>query len=251
MAEISEKLGIKAVICVPKNVNPTKLSKLRQYKHDITQVGNSMYEAVIYAKELAKTNGFVYISSYNDPLIVAGQGTVGMEILQDISDLDSIIIPTGGGSLICGVGSVLKTYNPNIKIIGVSPKEYPSFSRSFNAGFAQRVEKPNPTFADGLAVNLEDEAITINLARSLVDEIVEVAEESIKESVFLLRSRTGEFIEHSAATPLAALLEGKIKISQNGHTNILMVFTGGNINFELMKETPDLVNFTEHDYVYI
>ena len=167
VAEAGRLLGTKTTICIPTTASPLKKERLTAYGHSIIQQGASLDEAIEYAQELAKKFDWDFISPYNDELLITGQGTVAVEFLEQCQDIDTLIIPVGGGGLISGVALAAKQINPKIKVIGVCPEKYPSFFKSFKNGQASKVAS-YPTFADGLAVNLEDESITLLLGRELV-----------------------------------------------------------------------------------
>ena len=227
VAEATKMLKVKATIIIPATASPLKKERLSSYGHSILQQGSSLDEAILYAQELAKEFDWDFISPYNDPLLIAGQGTVAVEFLEQCRDMDTIIVPTGGGGLLSGVGLATKYINPKIRVIGVCPETHPSFFRSFNGERAERV--PNyPTFADGLAVNLEDESVTLPLSRNVVDEVVLVSEEQIAAATLALLFHESQLVEPSGAVGLAALMGGAIELSST--TKVGILFTGSNIS---------------------
>jgi len=227
VAEAGKLLNIKTTICIPTTASSLKKERLSSYGHSIIQQGSSLDEAIVYAQILAKKFDWDFISPYNDPLLIAGQGTVAVEFLEQCSDIDTLIIPTGGGGLISGVGLVAKLINPKIKIIGVCPEKYPSYFLSLKKGKASQVPS-YPTFADGLAVNLEDESITLPLGREFIDEIILVSEEQIAAATLALLFHESQLVEPSGAVGLAALMGRKVDTPSLGKIGLL--FTGGNVS---------------------
>jgi len=226
VAEAAKRLKIPTTLCVPTNASQLKRNRLSAYSHSIVPHGASLEEATAYAMELARRQGWDFVSPYNDPKIIQGQGTLGIEFLEQVPDLDTIIIPVGGGGLISGVGIAAKTIKPGIKVIGVEPETYASVGKSLEQGTVTRVVN-YPTFADGLAVNLEENSVTLDLIRSVVDKVISVSEEELAAAVLALLFHESQMIEASGAAGLAAILAGKVDSKQYG--KIGLVFSGGNI----------------------
>jgi len=227
IAEAGKLLNIKTTICIPTTASSLKKERLSSYGHSIVQQGASLDEAIEYAQSLARKFDWDFISPYNDPLLIVGQGTVAVEFLEQCSDIDTLIIPTGGGGLISGIGLAAKLINPKIKIIGVCPEKYPSFFLSLRNGQANQVVS-FPTLADGLAVNLENESITLTLGREFIDEMVLVSEEQIAAATLALLFHESQLVEPSGAVGLAALISRKLDTTSLGKIGLL--FTGSNIS---------------------
>lgn len=248
VAEVGKLLGVKTTICIPTTASPLKKERLTAYGHSIIQQGSSLDEAIEYAQELARKFDWDFISPYNDELLITGQGTVAVEFLEQCSDIDTLIIPVGGGGLISGVALAAKQINPEIKIIGVCPEKYPSFFKSFENGHASKVAS-YPTFADGLAVNLEDESVTLLLGRQLIDKLVLVSEEQIAAATLALLFHESQLIEPSGAVGLAALMSRKF----NDTERIGLIFTGSNVstsNLHKILNYP-FADATLFDYINI
>ena len=227
VALCSEKLGIKAKIVVPETTPKVKINKIKQYNQELILHGSIYDEAEDYAKEIAQKEGLDYISPYNDPQVIGGQGTIALEILAQNSDIDSIIVPVGGGGLISGIGIAAKSLKSEIKIIGVQSEASPTMYESFLAG-RQIDTKVEDSIADGLSGNLEQGTITFELARKYVDEMIIVKEESIRKAIRVLWEKEGQIVEGSGAVPIAAILENKITLGKK----LAAVISGSNIDTE-------------------
>lgn len=227
IAEVGKILNVKTTICIPTTASPLKKERLSAYGHSIIQQGASLDESIAYAKNLAEKFDWDFISPYNDTSLIAGQGTVAVEFLDQYHNIDTLIIPTGGGGLLAGVALAAKRINSGIRIIGVSPEKYPSFSLSFNEGGSRKV--PNyPTFADGLAVNVEEGSVTLDLAKNFIETIVLVSEEEIAAATLALLYHESQLIEPSGAVGLAAIISGKLSMQKLG--TVGLIFTGSNVS---------------------
>ena len=224
IAEAAKLLELNATICIQTTASPLKRNRLAAYEHSIVPMGAQLEEATTYAKNIAKKNDWDFISPYNDPWIIQGQASVALEFLEQIPDIDIFVVPVGGGGLISGVGLIAKQIKPSIKVIGVEPESYASVSSSLQAGKNQRVTN-YPTLADGLAVNLEDGSITLDIVRQVVDDIILVSEEEIAAAVLALLYHESQLVEPAGAVGLAAVISGKIKMTGR----IGLIFSGGNV----------------------
>ena len=226
IAEAAKIFGLDATICLPVNASTIKKERLSGYNHTLLQEGASVEEATKYAKELATKKNGDFISPYNDIDIIHGQGTLAIEFLEQIPELDVIVIPIGGGGLISGMATAIKSINPRIKVIGVEPEQYASYVKSYQSGQTERVIN-YPTLADGLAANLEEESITLNYG-SLVDEFITVSEEEIAAATLAILKHESQVIEPAGATGLAALMSQKLQVETG--QKVGFVFTGGNVS---------------------
>ncbi|MEE9409420.1 MAG: threonine/serine dehydratase [Candidatus Heimdallarchaeota archaeon] len=224
IALAAKHLGVSAKIVVPKNVSELKLSKIQQYDVTIIQEGD-FDEIETKARNLSVRENMTYISPYNDINIITGQGTIALEIYKELENVNIIIVPIGGGSLISGIAFVAKSLNPNIKIIGVQTKGASTMYESWKAGKIVNIEEFN-TLAEGLLGGLESDAITFEIILKYVDEIVLVDEESIKKAINLLWKIEGQIVEGAGATVVAYILEAKKKLRNK---NVVAVISGGNI----------------------
>ncbi len=224
VAEVAKILGIHATICIPTTASPLKRNRLAAYGHSIVATGAQLEDSIVYAKSIAEKKGWDFISPYNDLKIIQGQASVAFEFLEQVPDIDVLVVPIGGGGLISGVALAAKQIKPGIQIIGVAVESYASVVASLKAGKVQHVAN-YPTLADGLAVNLEDDAITLDIIKDLVDEIVLVNEEEVAAAVLALLYHESQLVEPSGATTLAAVISGKIKASGK----LGLIFSGGNV----------------------
>ena len=231
VALCAQKLGLKAKIVVPETTPKVKINKIRQYNQELILHGSIYDEAEDYAKELATSEGLSYVSPYNDSQIITGQGTIALEILSQMNDVDAIVVPVGGGGLISGIGVAAKSIRPEIEVIGVQSEASPTMYESFLEGKLIDT-KVEDSIADGLSGNLEHDSITFEIARKYVDEMLLVKEKSIGEAIRFLWEKEGQIAEGSGAVPIAALIEKKI---QKPKKKIVAVISGSNIDLELFK----------------
>ena len=205
-ARAMRDLGVDGTIVVPVGVSPAKLEAIRAAGADVCLQGADGFESECHAKELAASRQQFYLSPYNDPEVIAGQGSIGVELLEQLPDIDVAVIAVGGGGLLAGTASVLKTANPAIRIIAAQPLASPVMARSIEAGEIVTVAE-TPTLSDGTAGGIEAEAITFDLVAALTDRFVLVSEYAIAAAMVQFAECEGSFIEGAAAVPLAAVLE--------------------------------------------
>ena len=225
----SHRLDIAATIVMPVFAPLIKVSRVRQYGALSVLRGDDYDSALAEALRLSQERSLTFVSAYNDPWIVAGQGTIGLELYEQNPDLDAVIVPVGGGGLIAGVALVLKTLNPRIKIIGVQSEAVPSMKSALVEGTPVRLP-PATTIADGIAVRCVGET-PFALVKEFVDEIVTVSEGEIANAVLLLLEIEKTVAEGAAAVPLAALMNQKIELTCK---NIGLIVSGGNIDMNLI-----------------
>ena len=184
-----------------------KISKIKQYGAELILHGSIYDEAEKYARELSQSqSGLVFVSPYNDELIIAGQGTVALEILSQLPETDTIIVPVGGGGLISGVGVAAKSIKPDIEMIGVQSEASPTMYESLLA--KKLVEsKVGDSIAEGLSGNIEPGSVTFDYAMKYVDKMLLVKEDSIREAIRCLWENEGQVVEGAGAVPVAAILE--------------------------------------------
>lgn len=230
VAYCSEALGIDAQIVVPCSASRAKVEAIRRYGVELIECGEDYDEAERLAREMERDTGRVFVSPYNDPEVIAGQGTVALEILEEAPDLDTIIVPVGGGGLIAGVAVAAKAINPNVRIYGAEPQASPTMTRALETGHLFYVEEEE-TIADGLAGNIESESITFPLTQKFVDGMVLVSEEAIRKSIAKVAREDHLIIEGSAAVSVAAAGDESIK----GH-RVAAVVTGRNITMDLFGQ---------------
>ena len=222
--------GLAVTILVGGSVSPAKLAHLRELETDRCTVeifGRDTDDTEPEARRRHELGAAVFVSPYNDPEVVAGQGTVGLEILEDWPDVDTVLVPVGGGGLISGIGLWVKAVSPNVRLIGVQPEaSFPMHAFLVTAS-ARRVPI-GPTLADGVAGNIERGSITLRLARRLVDEVVLVDEEAIAAAMRWAWNGPRHRLEGSGALGIAALLTGRLG-NIAGH-RVAVVLSGGNVD---------------------
>lgn len=230
----AQKLGFSAKIVVPTNTPKVKVEGIEQYGVDLLLFGENYPEAEKKAKELAQQEGRLYISPYNDKLIVAGHGTVGLEILEQLPNVDVVVVPVGGGGLISGISIAVKSLKPNVQVIGVQSEAVPIMYESLKAGKIVPPHRHEPnTIAEGLSGGIEKGSITFTIAQQYVDEVLLVKEETIRRAVYLLWKNEKQQVEGSGVAGVAMLLENNnFFVDQN----VAVVISGGNIDDSLFKE---------------
>src|SRR5438874_3593073 len=200
-------LGIPATVVMPRYAPLIKIGNCEKLGANVVLHGKDFSEAKEKAHEIATERGLAYIDGYDDPAIIAGQGTMGLEIVEQVPNLDAVVIPVGGGGLLAGVALAIKTLRPQVKIIAVEAENVASFSVALREGKPTRIAI-QPTLADGLAIpKVGENAFAI--ARSLVDQAVTVTEEQIAVSILRIVELEKGVVEGAAATPLAACLSGQ------------------------------------------
>ncbi len=232
VAIVSEMLGIHAIVVVPRTTPSVKVNKIQSHNVELVLYGNSYDEAEQKAIRLAAERNIEYISPYDDEFVIAGQGTIGLEILEDLPDVGRALIPVGGGGLISGVGLAIKTRKPSTLINGVQSFASPVMYESLKAGrIIDAVVKDS--IADGLAGGIVRESRTFGLAQQYVDSIILVDETSIRRAIYLLWTKEKQRVEGAGAVTVAALLERK---EEFGGQKVVALISGGNIDDPLLQE---------------
>jgi threonine dehydratase len=219
-------LGVPVTVVMPKYAPLIKLSNCQKLGANVVLQGKDFAEAKAHAHEIAGEKSLAYIDGYDDPAIIAGQGTMGLEIIEQVSDVDAVIAPVGGAGLIAGVALAVKTLRPQTKIIAVEAENVASFSAALEAGKPTKIVL-RPTLADGLAIP-QVGANAFEIAHELVDLAVTVTEEQIAIAILRLVESEKSVVEGAAATPLAACLCGKLK--QLAGKRVVLLLCGGNID---------------------
>jgi threonine dehydratase len=220
-------------IFVPAGASLSKMEAVRSYGAILSEGGDSLSDAVAAAQRHADATGMNFCHPYDDPIVVAGQATLGLELLEDISDLSLVIIPLGGGGLTGGVAMALKTFNPKIRVIGVQVRACAPYAGS------PPPDGPIVTLADGIAVKMPG-AFTRPLIERYVDEIVVVEEDLVADAMVLLMDRGKLYVEGGGAVGVSALMSGQVKPAQSGTTCV--VLSGGNVDLGLL---PGLIRRNE------
>jgi threonine dehydratase len=223
-------LGIPVQVVMPQTAPLTKVVNCRKLGATVIVEGRDLAEARSKADEIAAREGFRYINGFDDPPIIAGQGTLGLEILDQVPDLDAIIVPIGGAGLIAGVALAIKTKRPSVKVIGVEPENATSFVESLAAKKPVSVQLA-PTLADGLSVPKVG-SNAFQIAQNLVDQTVLVTEQEIALAVLRLMELEKAVVEGAGATPLAACLSGKLDYLKG--KRVVLPLCGGNIDMNTL-----------------
>lgn len=218
--------GCQATICMPKHAPLAKVAATRGYGANVVLHGDFFDEAAAKAVELMKERGYTFVHPFNDPEVIAGQGTIALEILEQLPETEVIVAPIGGGGLISGLAVAAKSLNPNIKVIGVQAQNMPSMLASREAGRIVTYDG-KATLADGIAVKKPGE-LTYALCRHYVDDMVTVDETEIAGAILLLLERAKTVAEGAGAVPVAALMNGKISGIRN--KKVVALVSGGNID---------------------
>ena len=224
-------LGIDGKIVVPTIVHKNKVNNILNLGGKVEYHGDDCLIAEERAQEISKTTGATYISPYNDPAIICGQGTMGYEIDQDLKNIDSVFVSVGGGGLISGVGGYLKSVQKNVKMVAVSPKNSCVMYESIKA--EKQLDLPSdPTLSDGTAGGVEMGSITFELCQRIVDEFILVTEDEIADGIRIGVEKHHQLIEGAAGAAIAGFMKQKDKL--NGQ-RVVIVMCGGNISSEVLK----------------
>jgi threonine dehydratase len=233
VAYAARAMGVKAIIVMPGNAPRNKLEATAALGAEIVTVGPGSEERRLRAEELAAEHGYAIVPPYNDEKIIAGQGTVGLEILEDLPEVETVLVPVGGGGLISGVSAALKLSKPTVKVIGVEPELAADAQASFRAGHIVSfpAEQVTQTVADGLRTQSIG-AINFEHIRAYVDDIVTVKDEEIEQAMRALSGNAKTLAEPSGATAVAAFLFHASELPQ---TKInVAVISGGNIDRQFL-----------------
>jgi threonine dehydratase len=222
--------GIRAVVCMATNATPSKIAATRGYGAEVVLHGTIWDEANEKAKELVRSEGLTYVHPFDDEQLIAGQGTLGLEIVQDWPEVEAVVVPIGGGGLIAGVSMAVKSFNPKIKVIGVESSDGPAMQRSVQAGRLETIDCR--TVIDGLRVRRAGE-INFSVVQRFVDDIVALPDRDIFDAVVWVMERCKLVVEGAAAAPVAALLHGLVPLPPG--TRVAAVLSGGNANLDALR----------------
>jgi len=224
------KHGIRAQICMPLTTPLIKVSATKSYGAEVILHGANYDEACEEAVRRGQQYGMTFIHPFDDEVVIAGQGTMGLEILQQVPDVEAIVAPIGGGGLIAGVACAVKETSPRVRVIGVQPSRLPSMKVAIAEGHPVTLN-PAATIADGIAVRRAGEK-TLPLVQTYVDDIVTVDEEEIANAVLLLLEREKTLAEGAGAAAIAAVINHKVLLSGN---KVAVLVCGGNIDVTLLS----------------
>lgn len=237
--------NIKATIVVPEFAPLTKIIATRAFGAEVILHGATFDEAVEYSRQLEKEHGFIYVHAFDDELVIAGQGTIGCEIAEDLPQVDVVVVPIGGGGIISGIAIALKTLLPDVRVVGVQAANVAPVNLSLRAG--EPVESGfEPTIADGIAVKRPGH-LTLPLIRKYVDKVVEVTEEEIALGIFHCVQNAHLVTEGAGAAGVAALLAGKVDLRPD--ETVCAVLCGGNIDGNLLARILEQVLVRQGRYV--
>src|SRR5213592_2717660 len=222
--------GIRAVVCMAKNATPAKIAATKGYGAEVVLHGTIWDEANEKAKELVRDQGLTYVHPFDDEQLIAGQGTLGLEIVQDWPEVDAVVVPIGGGGLIAGVSMAVKSHNPNIKVIGVESSDGPAMKASVDSGSLQTIDCK--TVIDGLRVRRAGE-LNFSVVQRFVDEIVTLPDREIFDAMIWIMERCKLVVEGAAAAPVAALLKGLVGLPAG--SRVAVVLSGGNVNLDQLR----------------
>jgi threonine dehydratase len=222
--------GIRAVVCMATNATPAKIAATRAYGAEVVLHGTIWDEANEKAKELVRTEGLTYVHPFDDAQLIAGQGTLGLEIVQDWPDVDAVVVPIGGGGLISGVSMAVKSHNPKARVIGVESSDGPAMQRSVQSGTLETIDCR--TIIDGLRVRRVGE-LNFSVVQRFVDEIVALSDRDIFDAMIWVMERCKLVVEGAAAAPVAALLHGLVKLPAG--SRVAVVLSGGNVNLDQLR----------------
>ena len=225
VAYVAKIYGTKAVVVVPENAVKEKVEAIESYGAEVVKYGKDYEEAYSKALEIQKKTKKIFVHPFNDPFVIAGQGTIGLELLEDFPDLDTIIASIGGGGLISGIAVAAKTLKPNIKVIGVQAEGAPAVYRSWKAGKIVEIDSVK-TVADGLVARKPLD-LTFRIMKRYVDDILLVTDREIGEAVLALLREAHILAEPSGATSLAALL---FKYHPKPEEKVAVIISGANIS---------------------
>ena len=235
----------KATIILPEFAPLTKVIATKALGAEVILKGDSFDAAVAYSRELGEEKGFVYVHAFDDPLIVAGQGSVGCEIIEDLPNVTVIVVPIGGGGIASGTAIAAKSLKPNVRVIGVQAANVASMNPSLDAGEPIEVSA-RPTIADGIAIKRPG-AVTLPLIKQFIDEVVEVTEEEIAAGIYHCVLNAHIVAEGAGAAGVAALLAGKVKLKEEDVA--CTILCGGNIDGNLLSRVIEQVLVRKGRYV--
>jgi threonine dehydratase len=225
------KLNIQGKVFVPENASSTKVDNIRNYNVPLEFYGTDCMQTEIHALEYAKQHNMIYVSPYNDIQVIGGQGTIGLELTNQIDQIDVVLVPIGGGGLISGIAGYLKSVSPKTKIIGCLPENSPVMAESIKSGRIIDMETL-PTLSDATAGGIEPGAITFDICKKFVDDYILVSEEEIKNAIISLIKTQHLLVEGASGVALAALLKNA---QQFQGKNVVVILSGANISLETLK----------------
>ena len=230
VALAATQMGIRSIVCMPDGAPISKVEATKRLGAEVRLVAGAYDDAYEYALKLQAETGATFIHPFNDELVIAGQGTIGLEILDQLPEVDAVIVPVGGGGLIAGVACAIKSLNPNVKVYGVQAENAPSMARSRQMDEIVTLDTV-ATFADGIAVKTPGD-VTYAMAKQFVDDVVTVSEDEIAAAILALIEKQKLIAEGAGAVSVAAAMFGKLPIAGK---KAVCVVSGGNIDVNILS----------------
>ena len=227
-----KKFGLKGSIVLPEITPQTKIDALLPYGAEIIKHGDDCIEAERFGRKAAAEQGLTYIPPYNDPQIIGGQGTIGIELSRQIPDIDCVLVPVGGGGLIAGIAGYLKSENPDVEILGCQPENSAVMYHSVKAGRILDLESL-PTISDGSAGGIEEDSITFPICQELVDDFILLTEDEIISAIKLILEKHYLLVEGAGALSVAAFLKQKDRFKEK---NVALILSGSKISLEMLRK---------------
>jgi len=239
--------NIKAVIVLPEYAPLTKITATKSYGAEVVLHGESFDEAVAYSRKLQEEHGYTYVHPFDDEEVIAGQGTIGLEIVEGVPDLSVVVVPIGGGGIISGIATAVKTLMPDVRIIGVQAENAAPVKKCLAAG--KIIDVPiGQTIADGIAVKRPG-GLTLPIIEKYVDDVIEVSEEEIARAIYFCVQNNRLVVEGAGAAGLAALLAKKVSLKETD--SICTVLCGGNIDANLLARILEQVMVRMGRYIFL
>jgi threonine dehydratase len=226
---------VKSTIVMPIHAPLVKIQATKDYGAQVILHGEIYDEAYEYARELEKKHNYAFVHAYQDPAIIAGRGTIGLEVMEKIPDLDSIVVPIGGGGVISGIATAVKALNPKCRVIGVQSDQAPGMELMYHKKNAADSKKRIATIADGIAIKKPSPEMYEFFISKLVDEIVTVSDDELAEAIVFLLERAKTVTEGSGAAGVAAVMNRKLELGKK----CCVILTGGNIDLNIISKVID------------
>lgn len=228
-AEITESKG---TVFLPSHASPSKLKALKQYDVQLEQYGKDSVETELYAKSMAAQNNKTWISPYNDAQVMAGQGTIGLELVEQLPDFDAVLVTVGGGGLIGGIGTYLKELRPKVKIVGCQPQNACEMALSLDVGKIVTMEEEKDTLSSGSAGGIEPNSITFPICQQVIDQMLLVTEDEITDGIRFMLEAYHKIVEGAAGVAIASLINNQEAFQ--GQT-VVIVVCGANLDTDILK----------------
>lgn len=225
--------GLQGTVYLPHTASKAKVKKLSYYPVQLEFYGDDSLTTELHAREIASSSNSIWVSPYNDLDIIAGQGTIAMELKNQLDNIDDVLVTVGGGGLISGIGSYLKVHSPSTKITSCQPSNSAEMTLSLKAGKIVADPNAQETLSDGSAGGIEPGAVTFDLCRQIIDHTITVSEEQIRAAIQLMIHEHGKIIEGAAAVTIASLLKEKQRFKGK---KIVLIICGGNIDIDKLKK---------------